>query len=68
MATPLHQAVFTIDKDVTEFLIKNGGDVQALDYKGRTPLQCAKHRYRVIKMEELKPDIQKLIDLLSQYE
>ncbi len=67
-ATPLHEAVFSIDKDITLFLIENGADITATGKDGKTPLECAKHRYRVIERGELKPDIQELIDLLTEYE
>ena len=39
--TPLHDAAEQGNKAVTEVLLANGGDIEARDYTGRTPLHRA---------------------------
>jgi ankyrin repeat protein len=40
-STPLHLAAWNGRKTIVELLVSHGADVNAKDYKGRTPLLCA---------------------------
>jgi ankyrin repeat protein len=42
--TPLHEAVFALDTDVAELLIRKGANLSITDVEGLTPLQCAQRR------------------------
>jgi ankyrin repeat protein len=55
--TPLHIAVSAGEKEIAEFLIENGADINAQDDLGRTPLHRATY---------FRPDLE-MIDLLIQH-
>ncbi len=64
-STPLHAAVFSLDKDIVKFLIQKGADTLITDHKGKTPLQCAQDRYETIQTPAAKPEIQEIINILT---
>jgi ankyrin repeat protein len=63
LATPLHAAVFSLDKAAVELLIKHGADLNATDRNGRTATQCARERLAVIKFNPLQ--LKEIIELLE---
>merc|ERR1712156_1375513 len=50
--TPLHDAIVCGRVEVARFLIKRGADVNAVDYKGSTPLRLAM-RYGQEEIEDM---------------
>jgi ankyrin repeat protein len=67
-ATPLHMAVFSLDEAVVDLFIVHGADLFATDDKGLTPKQCAQERLKIIKTEESRPKIARLLALLEAAE
>ena len=64
--TPLHEAVFALDTDVAELLIRKGASLSITDVEGLTPLQCAQRRLTQVRAPGLGPRVQAMIDLLSR--
>lgn len=64
--TPLHEAVFALDTDVAELLIRKGANLAITDPEGLTSLQCAQRRLTQLRAPALAPKVQAMIDLLSR--
>ncbi len=60
--TPLHSAALSGHRDIAEFLLANGAEVNAKDKEGMTPLHCAATASPIDSSELLKGVAELLLD------